>query len=96
MQCAWAYCNLRGLRQAKRQQEYGDEAKQANNAVWAGLRTLEGANQLQSLPQEVFYSLIIAPTHDYAKRWLAGRCTTSLLDLREVFADAAWASVRLR
>lgn len=86
----------RALRQTERHQEYGREVKQANNAVWVGLRTLEGAEQLKSLPQEVFYSLIIAPTHDYAKRWLAGRCDTPLMELREVFADAAWASVSQR
>lgn len=83
----------RTLNQAERRQEYGHEVKQTNDAVWAGLRTLEGVERLKALSQEVFYSLIIAPTHDYAKRWLAGRSKTPLMDLREVFADAAWASV---
>jgi AcrR family transcriptional regulator len=86
----------RALQHAERQQAFSDEAQLANNAVWARLQTLDGVAEMEPLPLEVYHALLIAPVHEYAKRWLDGRCQTPLADLREVFADAAWAVVRKR
>lgn len=49
---------------------------------------------LRDLPIEVFAALVVGPTHDYARHWLAGRITTPLLDQLDTFAEAAWRSVR--
>lgn len=49
---------------------------------------------LRDLPIEVFAALVVGPTHDYARHWLAGRITTPLLEQLDTFAEAAWRSVR--
>lgn len=54
------------------------------------------AGQLKALPFEVYHSLIIGPAQDYALRWLRGDARQSLAELRELYAEAAWQSVRGR
>ena len=49
---------------------------------------------LRDFPPEVFAALIVGPTHDYARHWLAGRITTPLAAQLDTFAEAAWRSVR--
>ena len=69
------------------------EAKEANTMLWHRLQALEGAEQISDLSLELVYSLLVAPVHDYAKRWLEGRYEIPLIEQRELFADAAWASL---
>jgi hypothetical protein len=38
--------------------------------------------------------VIIGPTHDFSRNWLAGRARSDLADCRELFAQIAWDSVR--
>lgn len=49
---------------------------------------------LRDFPPEVFAALIVGPTHDYARHWLAGRISTPLTAQLDTFAEAAWRSVR--
>jgi len=84
------------MSQAELEKNFRSEAVQANIAVWERLKKLDTAGQLKELPVEVFYTLIIAPVHEYAKRWLEGRYRPALIDQREIFADAAWAAVSRR
>lgn len=49
---------------------------------------------LRDFPPEVFAALIVGPTHDYARHWLAGRISTPLAAQLDTFAEAAWCSVR--
>ncbi len=81
------------LSQAELEMSFRSESMQANIAVWERLNALDTAGQLKELPVEVFYTLIIAPVHEYAKRWLQGRYKPALIDQREIFADAAWSAV---
>ncbi len=52
------------------------------------------SGQLRRLPSECFSSLIIGPSHDYARLWLSGRAKTDIKAYREIFADAAWNAVK--
>ncbi|RZI41347.1 TetR/AcrR family transcriptional regulator [Herbaspirillum sp. HC18] len=50
--------------------------------------------ELKKLPLECYPSLITGPAHDYARLWLSGRTRTDLKAYREIFAEAAWNSVK--
>lgn len=52
------------------------------------------AEQLRDLPPEVFAALIVGPTHEYARHWLAGRTLQPLEQQLAFFADAAWRAVK--
>jgi AcrR family transcriptional regulator len=52
------------------------------------------SGKLKALPRECYPSLIIGPAHDYARLWLSGRAKTDIKAYREVFAEAAWNSVK--
>jgi len=53
------------------------------------------AKLLQKLPFEVYHSLIIGPSQDYALRWLAGKTKGALVNYRELYAEAAWQAIKL-
>ena len=48
------------------------------------------AGKIRALPRECWPSLIAAPVHDYARRWLRGQVSASPSARRQVFVDAAW------
>jgi AcrR family transcriptional regulator len=51
-------------------------------------------SELKKLPPELYASLIVGAAHDYARLWLSGRAKTDIKAYREIFAEAAWNSVR--
>ena len=48
------------------------------------------ARRLRAVPMECWPSLMTAPVHDYARRWLRGQVEHAPSMHRQVFADAAW------
>jgi len=50
--------------------------------------------EIQALSFEVYYSLIIGPSQVFALRWLAGKTRASLIEQKELFAEAAWQAVK--
>jgi AcrR family transcriptional regulator len=50
--------------------------------------------QMRDLPRECWSSLIAAPVHDYARRWLRGQIRPSPSAQRRVFIDAAWRIIK--
>lgn len=69
--------------------DYSEFAKML--AVWAKQM---GVEDVESLDMALVSSMINGPTHNYARQWLAGRVKTPLIEYRNVFAGAAWASVQ--
>ena len=51
---------------------------------------------IQELPLEILASVVTGPVHTYARHWLAGRYKVSLIEHREVFAEAAWQALKCR
>lgn len=51
------------------------------------------AGDIRKLPVEVYHSLIIGPSQDFALRWLRGETKSALSDYREIYAESAWLSV---
>lgn len=52
------------------------------------------SGQIRRLPRECWPSLIVAPAHDYARRWLRDQVGNSPSSQRQVFVDAAWRIVK--
>ncbi len=84
----------RVLVQVNREESFRAETEQAHRKMWARIKQLQGGDLVRDIEVEVAYCLFIAPIHEYARRWLDGRYAVPLDAQREVFADAAWASVR--
>lgn len=82
------------LAKANREADLQAEAGDAQSAILSQLERLLAPGQALPWPPEVYHSLVIGPTHDYARHWLEGRRRQPLAELREVFADAAWNSLR--
>lgn len=82
------------LTKANRESDLRAEAGEAQSSLASQVESLLGKGQALPLPAEVYHSLIVGPVHDYARHWLEGRRQQPLAELREVFADAAWRSVK--
>ncbi|WP_259754228.1 TetR/AcrR family transcriptional regulator [Pseudomonas sp. GCEP-101] len=78
--------------------EMGEELREANRQHGRRIAELlaehRKAGAFKALSAELFNSVVIGPTHDYARNWLAGRTRVDLIDCREQLAQIAWESVR--
>jgi AcrR family transcriptional regulator len=78
--------------------EVGEELREANRQQGRRIAELlaehRQAGAFKALSAELFNSVVIGPTHDYARNWLAGRTRVDLIECREELAQIAWESVR--
>lgn len=78
--------------------EMGDALREANRAhfaqIFAALAEYRQQGLFKALPDDCFASVVIGPTQDLARNWLAGRTRSALRDCRELLAQIAWDSVR--
>jgi AcrR family transcriptional regulator len=78
--------------------EMGEQLREANQQHYARIYQALAAYREQgcfkTMPVDCFASVIIGPTHDFSRNWLAGRARSDLADCRELFAQIAWDSVR--
>lgn len=78
--------------------EMGDVLREANRAhfaqIFAALAEYRQQGLFKALPDDCFASVVIGPTQDLARNWLAGRTRSELRDCRELLAQIAWDSVR--
>lgn len=49
---------------------------------------------IRQLPSACYHSIIVGPSHDYARGWLSGRYKTDIREHAEIFADAAWRALK--
>jgi AcrR family transcriptional regulator len=49
---------------------------------------------LERLPLDVFNAVLIGPSQEFARHWLAGRTKTPIRSAERVLADAAWDALR--
>ncbi|MBZ9666861.1 TetR/AcrR family transcriptional regulator [Pseudomonas sp. LMG 31766] len=80
--------------------EMGDTLRDANHQHFAQILTALAEYRRQglfkALPDDCFASVVIGPTHDLARNWLAGRTRSNLGECRELLAQIAWDSVKNR
>ena len=74
-------------------------AVQAVNSDYAAVvgehsRPLIAAGALRRLPADSYASLVLGPTHDFARRALAGQTAADLDGRRALLREAAWRAVR--
>ena len=78
--------------------EVGAELREVNRVNFRRILDVLAVYRAQGLfkamPVDCFTSVVIGPTHDFARHWLAGRTQTSLAECRELLAQVAWDSVR--
>jgi AcrR family transcriptional regulator len=48
----------------------------------------------RDLPRDVFYTLLIGPSQEFTRHWLAGRTTTPIEEAAEALAQAAWDALK--
>ena len=79
--------------------EMGDALREANRQHFAQILTALAEYRRQglfkALPDDCFASVVIGPTHDLARNWLAGRTLSELGDCRELLAQIACDSVKI-
>ena len=64
------------------------------NTVFAWFEPFLRSGQIREYPVDVYVSLISGPVRDYVGRWLSEQLSQSPMTVAEVFAGAAWESVR--
>ncbi|MEE1949892.1 TetR/AcrR family transcriptional regulator [Pseudomonas alcaligenes] len=78
--------------------EVGAELREVNRVnfrrILDALTVYRAQGLFKAMPVDCFTSVVIGPTHDFARHWLAGRTQTSLAECRELLAQVAWDSVR--
>lgn len=78
--------------------EVGEALREANRQhgrrIAEVLAEYRKAGAFKALAPELFNSVVIGPTHDYARNWLAGRTRVDLIYCRDQLAQIAWDSVR--
>ena len=78
--------------------EMGDALREANRQHFAQILTALAEYRRQglfkALPDDCFASVVIGPTHDLARNWLAGRTQSNLGECRELLAQIVWDSVK--
>ena len=78
--------------------EMGAQLREVNRVnfrrILDALAVYRAQGLFKAMPVDCFTSVVIGPTHDFARHWLAGRTQTSLAECRELLAQVAWDSVR--
>ena len=78
--------------------ELGERLREANREHYGkiseALRGYREGGAFKAMPADCFASVVIGPSQDFARNWLAGRTQSSLAECRELLAQVAWDSVK--
>ncbi|MBD9484417.1 TetR/AcrR family transcriptional regulator [Pseudomonas sp. PDM14] len=78
--------------------ELGEQLREVNRVHFAriqqALADYREQGLFKAMPADCFASVVIGPTHDFARNWLAGRTQSGFSECRELLAQVAWESVR--
>ena len=76
------------------EQELRGMNREIFTAVRAWIERWEEAGEIESLPIGLFHSIVLGPSQEFVRHWLAGRVDMSIEEAERVLADAAWRGVR--
>ncbi|WP_420475855.1 TetR/AcrR family transcriptional regulator [Noviherbaspirillum sp. ST9] len=82
------------LAKTEKAAELKERTRKQYTEILAWFQPFVARGELKQVPQELYASLITGPAHDYARLWLSGRAKTDIKAYRDVFAEAAWSSVK--
>jgi AcrR family transcriptional regulator len=89
---------LMTTRQAELVPAVKDELRAMNRSFFGTLRERfephVQAGLVRAMPWELFIAVVIGPSHEHARSWLARRSRTSPVEAAPVLAECAWAAVR--
>jgi AcrR family transcriptional regulator len=74
--------------------ELREQNRRFFGAVHDWLARHADSGEIRRLPRDVYYALLIGPSQELARHWLAGRVDLPLEDAAEELAHAAWMSLR--
>jgi AcrR family transcriptional regulator len=101
----WVWANpdwARFLLHSRGRVEAGGELKEAlrdaNQRNWQDfaqrLADMPGPARLKQMPDECLRVILLGPSHELARRWLAGRLEGSLAAYETYLCEAAWQSLK--
>lgn len=82
------------LAKTEKADELKERTRKQYTEILAWFQPFVARGELKQVPPELYASLITGPSHDYARLWLSGRAKTDIRAYREVFAEAAWNTVK--
>ena len=74
------------------QAQVGDMNRRLFREVGEWLGSHSGA--VRDLPRDVFYTLLIGPSQEFCRHWLAGRTTTPIQEAAHALGQAAWDALK--
>jgi AcrR family transcriptional regulator len=76
----------------------GQELRELNAEVLAAtarwLRPHVEAGAVEPIPLDLYYTVLIGPSQEFARHWLKGRMKSSIKKAERVLGDAAWTALR--
>lgn len=82
------------VKQGKSKQVFNQDLEIFSQKLQSLVQPMIEQGVLKDLPMSLYRALIAGPVHEYARHYLAGRERTTLSDLKMIFADSAWQSLR--
>ncbi len=76
----------------------GEEVRELNREVfrateaWLSPHVKEG--RIRRMPLDLYYTVLIGPSQEFARHWLAGRTKSSITKAERTLGDAAWHALR--
>ncbi|HEX8646922.1 MAG TPA: TetR/AcrR family transcriptional regulator [Thermoleophilaceae bacterium] len=64
------------------------------DAVRRAMEPWVEAGDVQRLPTALLYAVVLGPSQEFSRHWVAGRVKQSMAAVEPVLADAAWKAVR--
>ena len=52
--------------------------------------------RIQAIPLDLYYAVLIGPSQEFARHWLAGRMKSSIKNAERALGDAAWNALRAK
>jgi AcrR family transcriptional regulator len=87
-------------RQAELVPSVKDELRSMNRVFFGRLAEIIHAHveagSIKEMPREIFYAVVMGPSHEHARHWLAGRRKVPLVEASRFLAQASWDAVRAR
>jgi AcrR family transcriptional regulator len=76
----------------------GDEVRELNREVFAAtegwLRPRVAEGTIVAMPLDLYYTVLIGPSQEFARHWLAGRTKSSITKAERTLGTAAWHALR--
>ena len=82
------------VQQGKSKQVFNQDLQSFYKKLQTLVQPMIDQGVLKDLPMSLYRAFIAGPVHEYARHYLAGRESKPLSDLKNIFAESAWQSLR--